>query len=38
MKEWLDGALEKGLSQVLYEFLRGLSEGEGKVVLPVICK
>ncbi|KUI64258.1 Nonribosomal peptide synthetase 14 [Cytospora mali] len=38
MKEWLDGALEKGLSQALYDFLGGLTEGEGKVVLPAICK
>lgn len=36
--EWLDGALDKGLSQVLYDFLRGLAGGEGKIVLPAICK
>lgn len=38
MTEWLNRALDKGLSQVIYNFLKGLAEGEKKVMLPVIRK
>lgn len=38
MKEWLDAALRRGLSEPLYHFLRGAFEDGKRIVLPLICK
>lgn len=37
MKEWLDAALRRGLSEPLYHFLKGVFEDEKRIVLPLIC-
>ncbi|KAJ2993411.1 hypothetical protein NUW58_g1849 [Xylaria curta] len=38
MKEWLEAASEQGLHPLVHEFFTAFSEGQGKLVLPVISR